>query len=79
MNNNNNNTTENTTMKATKSAAFGDFITARKETNKLMDMMNEGLPAEQVVLMCLKYMSESDVADMMDCNELSDRFNEDNN
>jgi len=52
---------------------------ARKETNKLMDMMNEGLPAEQVVLMCLKYMSESDVADMMDCNELSDRFNEDNN
>ena len=50
--------------------------TSRKETNKLLQMIDEGLPAEQVVLMCVKYMSEDDVADMMDCNELSERFEE---
>ena len=50
---------------------------ARTETNRLFQMMEEGLPAEQVVQMCMKYMSEDDVADMMDCNELSERFEED--
>ena len=50
--------------------------TSRKETNKLLQMIDEGLPAEQVVLMCMKYMSEDDVADMVDCNELSERFEE---
>ena len=47
----------------------------RKETNKLLEMIEEGLlDPKQVVNMCVSYMSEADVADMMDCNELSDRF-----
>ena len=48
---------------------------ARENTEKLLTMIEEGLldPTE-VVTMCVKYMSEDDVADMMDCNELSDRF-----
>jgi len=49
--------------------------TARTETNKLIDMIDDGLTDDRgVLLMCLKYMSEADVADMMDVNELSDRF-----
>ena len=50
----------------------------REQTEKLLTMIEEGLldPTE-VVTMCVKYMSEDDVADMMDCNELSDRFDED--
>lgn len=50
---------------------------ARKQTEKLLTMIEEGvLNAEDVVTMCVKYMSEDDVADMMDSNELSDRFTE---
>jgi len=48
----------------------------RIATNRLLQMIDEGLPADQAVLMCVKYMSEDDVADMMDCNELSERFEE---
>ena len=33
--------------------------------------------AESMLTMCLKYMSTDDVADMLDCNELSPRFQED--
>ena len=51
---------------------------ARQETNKLLEMIQEGLlDPKEVVVMCVKYMSEDDVADMMDSNELSDRFQED--
>lgn len=50
--------------------------TARQHTAKLLDMISDGLPAEEVVLMCLKYMSDDDVAGMMDCNELTERFQE---
>ena len=51
---------------------------ARQETNKLLEMIDEGLlDPKEVVTMCVKYMSEDDVADMMDCNELSSRFQED--
>ena len=51
---------------------------SRKETNKLIDMIEEGLlDPKDVVIMCVKYMSEDDVAEMMDINELSDRFFED--
>jgi|TARA_B110000483_G_scaffold209902_1_gene256602 hypothetical protein len=32
--------------------------------------------AEAMLTMALKYMSEDDVADMLDCNELSERFEE---
>lgn len=44
---------------------------ARKYTNKLWGMMEEGIVSyEHVVSCCLKYMSEDDVKDMMECNEL---------
>jgi len=33
--------------------------------------------AEDMLTMCLKYMSTDDVADMLDANELSARFHED--
>ena len=49
----------------------------KKQTEKLLTMIEEGvLNPTDVVTMCVKYMSEDDVADMMDCNELSDRFTE---
>lgn len=44
---------------------------SREFTNKLYDMVDDGLlSADSVVTMCLKYMSEDDVKDMMECNEL---------
>jgi hypothetical protein len=50
---------------------------ARTETNRLIQMISDGVvSSEQVVTMCMKYMSEDDVADMVDCNELSERFEE---
>ena len=43
---------------------------ARKFTNKLLEMVEEGLlDKDQVILACVKYMSEDDVADMMHANE----------
>lgn len=45
----------------------------RKQTNKLIDMMDEGLiSAAAVAEMALAYMSEDDVADMMLANDLID-------
>lgn len=42
-------------------------------TNKLLDMIDNGLVSnETIVMCCLKYMSEDDVKDMMHCNELID-------
>jgi len=44
---------------------------SRASTNKLIDMIDEGLiGSDFVVSMCLSYMSEDDVHDMMHCNEL---------
>ncbi len=43
----------------------------RTQTNKLIDMMDEGLISAQAVAeMALAYMSEDDVADMMQCNDI---------
>jgi len=43
----------------------------RKQTTKLIDMMDEGLiSASAVAEMCLAYMSEADVADMMLANDI---------
>ena len=51
---------------------------AREQTNKFLEMVEEGLVDPiMAVTLCVKYMSEDDVADMMDCNELSERFMED--
>jgi hypothetical protein len=45
----------------------------RTQTNKLIDMMDEGLiSAQSVAEMALAYMSEDDVADMMRCNDILD-------
>lgn len=44
---------------------------ARKYTNQLHDMIDNGLVSnESIVSMALSYMSEDDVKDMMECNEL---------
>jgi hypothetical protein len=41
-------------------------------------LVEEGLvSAEEMLKMALVYMSTDDVADMLDCNELSERFQED--
>jgi hypothetical protein len=50
----------------------------RTQTTKLIEMMDEGLiSAESVAEMCLAYMSEDDVADMMRCNDILDEEDED--
>ena len=42
----------------------------RKYTNLLLQMIEEGLlDKDNVILACVKYMSEDDVKDMMHCNE----------
>ena len=49
----------------------------RKYTNKLMDMMDSGMiSAEAVAEMCLAYMSEDDVEDMMRGNDIVDEDEE---
>ena len=43
----------------------------RKATNKLLELVEEGLlDRDTVIMACLKYMSEDEVADMAHCNEL---------
>jgi hypothetical protein len=50
----------------------------RTQTNKLIDMMDQGLiTAEAVAEMALAYMSEDDVADMMRSNDILDEDEED--
>lgn len=45
---------------------------ARKYTNELLEMIENGLLDKDTVIMaCVKYMSEDDVKDMMDCNEFT--------
>ena len=51
------------------------MFNARDEALELVE--NGVVTAEAMLTMCLKYMSTDDVADMLDCNELSDRFMED--
>lgn len=48
-------------------------IESRTFTNKLLEMISEGvISADTVLLMCVKWMSEDDVKDMMRANELID-------
>lgn len=43
----------------------------RKATNKLLELIDDGIiSAEDVVTMCLKWMSEDDVEDMCKANEI---------
>jgi hypothetical protein len=49
----------------------------RTQTNRLIDMMDEGLISAQAVAeMALAYMSEDEVADMMRCNDILDEEDE---
>jgi len=42
----------------------------REATTKILEMVEEGvLDRDQVIMACLKYMSEDDVADMAHANE----------
>ena len=44
---------------------------SREATNKLLEMIDEQLiDPKDVVLMCLKYMSEDEVKDMCEINEV---------
>lgn len=46
---------------------------SRKYTNKLLEMIENGLlDKDNVIIACVKYMSEDDVKDMMKCNEFID-------
>ena len=38
---------------------------------------NQIVAADHLLICCLKYMSADEVRDMLDCNELSPRFSED--
>ena len=43
--------------------------------DKALEMVEEGrVTADHLLLCCLKYMSNDDVYDMLDCNELTERF-----
>jgi len=43
---------------------------AREATNKLLELIEEGvLDRDTVIMACVKYMSEDDVADMCHANE----------
>ena len=45
----------------------------REYTNKLLEMVEHGLlDRDNVIMACVKYMSEDDVRDMMHCNEFID-------
>ena len=45
--------------------------------DRALELVDEGIiSAEDLLTAALKYMSTDDVEDMLDCNELSDRFME---
>ncbi len=45
--------------------------------DKALELVEDGMvSAEDMLTMCLKYMSTDDVEDMLDTNELSERFEE---
>lgn len=51
---------------------------ATSPRDRALGMVEDGLvSAEYLLLACLKYMSHDDVDGMLDANELSDRFIED--
>ena len=51
------------------------MFNSRDEALELVE--NGVVSAENMLTMALKYMSTDDVADMLDCNELSSRFMDD--
>ena len=59
-------------MNDLKFTTAGDYMSsARAATNKLLELIEEGVLTSAQVLSCaLSYMSEADVKDMAECNEL---------
>jgi len=54
--------------------------TTRQATNRLLEMIDDGLlDRDTVIMACVKYMSEDDVADMCHANEFFEDENEDEN
>lgn len=52
----------------------------RKSTNRILEMIDEGLLSPtSVVEMCLKWMSEDDVAAMAEANELFEEDEDEEN
>ena len=52
--------------------------TAPNSRDRALELVEDGtVSAEDMLTMALKYMSTDDVDDMLDCNELSERFMED--
>jgi len=50
---------------------------SREYTNKLLEMVEEGiLDRDAVIMACVKYMSEDEVRDMMHCNEFIEEEDE---
>lgn len=51
---------------------------SREYTNRLLEMVDEGLlDRDTVIMACVKYMSEDDVRDMMESNEFITDIDED--
>jgi hypothetical protein len=47
------------------------MVDIRKATNKLLELVDDGMiSAKDVVTMCLKWMSEDDVEEMCEANEI---------
>jgi hypothetical protein len=47
------------------------MVDTRKATNKLLELIDDGMvSAKDVVTMCLKWMSEDDVEEMCEANEI---------
>ena len=59
-------------MNDLKFTTAGEYMSsARAATNRLLELIEEGvLTSEQVLSCALSYMSEADVKDMAECNEL---------
>lgn len=55
-----------------------NHIDVRKNTNKFLEMVENGLiDGYTAILMCVKWMSEDDVTEMMRVNELFEEDEED--
>ena len=53
------------------------MFTRTDSRDRALELVEEGvISAEQMLIAALKYMSTDDVEDMLDANELSERFTE---
>jgi len=53
------------------------MFTRKNSRDTALELVENGMvSAEDLLTAALKYMSTDDVEDMLDCNELSDRFME---